>query len=38
LKIAILISLERGRRCLESLYACVSNKDEIIESIGDTLE
>jgi len=30
LKIAILISAERGRRCLESLYACVSNKDEII--------
>jgi methionyl-tRNA formyltransferase len=29
LKIVILISAERGRRCLESLYDCLSSEDEV---------
>ena len=29
MKIVILVSAERGRRCLESLYECISNRDHI---------
>jgi len=29
LKIAILISAERGKRCLESLYTCLASEDEV---------
>jgi len=29
MKIVILLSAERGRRCLESLYECLSNEDQV---------